>query len=299
MTEIKTKWKQLIDKGDAMQAQLIAAAEKAYAETPNANREVTSLLVALLAERIALDEYEAALPLGKMLLDKKCPDPRVPGLAGTAAFVLCDFDAAEKYLATAAKTRTLTDQGQSYLANLAQTKKAWDKEQKIRAAEAKADDLPRVLLKTTKGDIELELFENEAPNTVANFISLVEKGFYNGLTFHRVLPNFMAQGGDPTGNGSGGPGYSIACECYQPNHRLHFRGSLSMAHAGRDTGGSQFFLTFMPTGLPRRPAHGFRPRVEGDGRAGQAATPRPGKAGSAHARQDHHGQGAAEAGTQV
>ncbi|NLX94993.1 MAG: peptidylprolyl isomerase [Rhodopirellula sp.] len=107
--------------------------------------------------------------------------------------------------------------------------------------------MPRVLLKTSKGDIVVELFENEAPNAVANFISLVEKGFYNGLTFHRVLPAFMAQGGCPIGNGSGGPGYQIPCECYQPNHRLHFRGTLSMAHAGRDTGGSQFFLTFVPT----------------------------------------------------
>ncbi|MBU4272461.1 MAG: peptidylprolyl isomerase [Planctomycetes bacterium] len=106
--------------------------------------------------------------------------------------------------------------------------------------------MPRVLLKTSKGDILIELFENEAPNAAANFISLVENGFYDGLTFHRVLPGFMAQGGDPRGNGSGGPGYSIACECYKPNHRLHFRGSLSMAHAGRDTGGSQFFLTFVP-----------------------------------------------------
>ncbi|NLF08042.1 MAG: peptidylprolyl isomerase [Pirellulaceae bacterium] len=101
-------------------------------------------------------------------------------------------------------------------------------------------------MKTSKGDITLELFENEAPNTVANFISLAEKGFYDGLTFHRVMAGFMAQGGDPAGNGTGGPGYSIACECYKPNHRCHFRGSLSMAHAGRDTGGSQFFLTFAP-----------------------------------------------------
>ena len=131
--------------------------------------------------------------------------------------------------------------------NLDKFKKAWDKEQKIREAESKADDLPRVLLKTNKGDIEIELFENEAPNTVANFITLVEKGFYNGLTFHRVLANFMAQGGDPRGDGTGGPGYTIPCECYQPNFRLHFRGSLSMANAGRDTGGSQFFITFVPT----------------------------------------------------
>jgi peptidyl-prolyl cis-trans isomerase B (cyclophilin B) len=93
----------------------------------------------------------------------------------------------------------------------------------------------------------IELFENEAPQATANFITLVKSGFYNGLSFHRVLPQFMAQGGDPKGDGTGGPGYSIRCECYEPNYRHHFRGSLSMAHAGRDTGGSQFFLTFIET----------------------------------------------------
>jgi cyclophilin family peptidyl-prolyl cis-trans isomerase len=102
-------------------------------------------------------------------------------------------------------------------------------------------------LKTEKGDITLELFENEAPQTVGNFINLVEKGFYNGLSFHRVINEFMAQGGDPKGTGSGGPEYMIPCECYRENHRLHFRGSISMAHAGKDTGGSQFFITFVPT----------------------------------------------------
>jgi cyclophilin family peptidyl-prolyl cis-trans isomerase len=91
------------------------------------------------------------------------------------------------------------------------------------------------------------LFENEAPNTVLNFITLVDKGFYNGLKFHRVLPGFMAQGGDPKGDGTGGPGYTIPDECAQANHRLHFRGSLSMAHSDKpDSNGSQFFLMFMP-----------------------------------------------------
>jgi cyclophilin family peptidyl-prolyl cis-trans isomerase len=104
------------------------------------------------------------------------------------------------------------------------------------------------LLKTSKGNITLELFENEAPNTVANFITLVEKGFYKDVPFHRVLEHFMAQGGDPTGTGGGGPGYTIPDECNRPDHRLHFRGSLSMAKtAAPDTGGSQFFLCFIPT----------------------------------------------------
>ena len=120
-------------------------------------------------------------------------------------------------------------------------------EMAIRATEENEDDLPRVKIETTKGTIVVELFENEAPNTVANFVSLVESHFYDGTPFHRVIPGFMAQGGDPTGTGTSGPGYTIACECDLPDARKHFLGSLSMAHAGKDTGGSQFFLTFAPT----------------------------------------------------
>jgi cyclophilin family peptidyl-prolyl cis-trans isomerase len=121
---------------------------------------------------------------------------------------------------------------------------------KLREAEAKANDLPRVKVETNRGTIVIELFENEAPNTVANFVSLVEKKFYDGLVFHRVIEDFMAQGGDPTGTGTGGPGYAIPCECDPeafPNYRIHDRGTLSMAHAGPNTGGSQFFLCFRPT----------------------------------------------------
>ena len=107
--------------------------------------------------------------------------------------------------------------------------------------------LPQVMLQTSQGDVVIELYEDNAPNTVANFINLVEKGFYDGLKFHRVIDRFMAQGGDPKGTGSGGPGYNIKCECYRKDAKKHERGSLSMAHAGRDTGGSQFFITFVKT----------------------------------------------------
>jgi len=110
-----------------------------------------------------------------------------------------------------------------------------------------AEPLPQVLFKTSQGDVLIELYEDEAPNTVANFISLVEKKYYDGLMFHRVIDGFMAQGGDPTGTGGGGPGHAIRCECYRPDARKHQRGTLSMAHAGKDTGGSQFFLTFVAT----------------------------------------------------
>ncbi|CAJ1002909.1 MULTISPECIES: peptidylprolyl isomerase [Bacillales] len=91
--------------------------------------------------------------------------------------------------------------------------------------------------------IELELFDQEAPGTVANFEKLANSGFYNGLTFHRVIPGFVAQGGCPYGTGTGGPGYTIKCET-EGNPHKHLRGSLSMAHAGKDTGGSQFFICY-------------------------------------------------------
>jgi peptidyl-prolyl cis-trans isomerase B (cyclophilin B) len=101
-------------------------------------------------------------------------------------------------------------------------------------------------IETDRGVIKLEMFEKEAPGTVANFEKLARKGFYDGLTFHRVIPDFMIQGGCPKGTGTGGPGWNIKCET-AGNPRKHGRGALSMAHAGKDTGGSQFFITHRAT----------------------------------------------------
>ncbi|RKD25652.1 peptidylprolyl isomerase [Ammoniphilus oxalaticus] len=95
------------------------------------------------------------------------------------------------------------------------------------------------------GQLKIELFANEAPGTVENFVKLINDGYYNGLSFHRVIPGFVAQGGCPHGTGTGGPGYQIKCET-QGNPHKHERGSLSMAHAGKDTGGSQFFIVYEP-----------------------------------------------------
>ena len=95
------------------------------------------------------------------------------------------------------------------------------------------------------GDIVIELFDKEAPGTVQNFIDLINKGFYNGLRFHRVIPGFVAQGGCPNGNGTGGPGYTIKDELVGNPHK-HERGALSMAHRGPNTGGSQFFIVYEP-----------------------------------------------------
>ena len=94
---------------------------------------------------------------------------------------------------------------------------------------------------TKKGVMKIEFFEKDAPNTVDNFVELAKDGYYDGLTFHRVIPNFVIQGGCPKGDGTGGPGYQIDCELDGDN-QYHDRGVLSMAHAGRNTGGSQFFI---------------------------------------------------------
>jgi peptidyl-prolyl cis-trans isomerase B (cyclophilin B) len=106
-------------------------------------------------------------------------------------------------------------------------------------------------IETSRGTIVAELFDKEAPNTVANFEKLANSSFYDGTKFHRVIANFMIQGGDPyskTGKGpvgTGGPGYTIKCETHRNTHK-HVAGTLSMAHAGRDTGGSQFFICHSP-----------------------------------------------------
>ena len=101
--------------------------------------------------------------------------------------------------------------------------------------------MSKVKISTSKGDMIAELYDNETPITTNNFKTLIEKKFYDGLNFHRVIPNFVVQGGCPNGMGNGGPGYQIECEVAAPK-QFHDKGVLSMAHAGRNTGGSQFFI---------------------------------------------------------
>jgi cyclophilin family peptidyl-prolyl cis-trans isomerase len=245
--QIRQQYMTLVDQMDDLLPKLTQTATAAYQAAPNADPDLARLLVGIAANALRNDRFEAAAETAQMLIANNSPEQSVYGVAGTAAYCLDHFELAEKYLNMAREAELLEQDGQIYATDVALAKELWDVEQKLRAAEAAADDLPRVLMKTSKGDLVIELFENEAPQTVGNFVSLVEKGFYDGLTFHRVLPGFMAQGGCPDGTGAGGPGYQIFCESDKPDRRSHFRGVLSMAHAGKDTGGSQFFLTFRRT----------------------------------------------------
>jgi cyclophilin family peptidyl-prolyl cis-trans isomerase len=245
--EIREEFQTLLTEHGQVVRQLTDAALAEYKADPKKNAEAAQFLADLAADLVRRDRYDEALAIVQPLIENQSEAEGLLSTAGVAAFSIDDFDAAEKYFAPAKEQGALSGDASRFSPLVTAEKEKWKREQELRAQEAKADDLPRVKLTTTKGDLLIELFENEAPNAVANFISLVEKGFYDGLTFHRVLPGFMAQGGDPTGDGTGGPGYTIECECDEPDARMHFRGTLSMAHAGKDTGGSQFFLTFRPT----------------------------------------------------
>lgn len=245
---IRQRYRANFAEAEKLIPELRSTALQAYVEIPaDSDLELSRFLSKIAADDLNHDRFDRAFEVANKMLDHGAKEKSLFDIGGTAAYALCNFDLAEKYL-NEAQTVGALDKGTNFLPTIPEVRSAWEQEKAIREKETAANDLPRVKLTTSKGEITLELFENEAPDTVGNFIHLIEQGFYNGLSFHRVLPMFMAQGGCPRGDGKGDPGYEIYCECYKDNHRNHFRGSLSMAKgAARDTGGSQFFLTFFPT----------------------------------------------------
>lgn len=262
---------ELREKLQELVAQLESTGIKLLKQGKTDNRLVNETLRALAmfhlggdAQGEGGDQYEKALQVIQPMLEAGLGDQwhELWLWGGLSAMFTNHYELAKQYFAKAENHGLLGEARPSqfgprswiweranrYYPELQPLQREWQREQQLREAEAAADDLPRVKLKTTKGPIVIELFENEAPQTVANFLTLVRQGFYDGVAFHRVLPGFMAQGGDPEGTGSGGPGYRIRDEHSKPDARKHFRGSLSMANTGRpNTGGSQFFLTFVPT----------------------------------------------------
>jgi cyclophilin family peptidyl-prolyl cis-trans isomerase len=236
---------------EAAGARLEAAAIALLTADPT-NDDAREIATAVMAGALESDDPEKLLAVAATLDTANAIDGDSGLLAASSGIILSRLDDAAAWLDKAEAAGADKRRVDQLRATLERDRPKVEAELATRKAEAEADDLPRVKLAIANGDrpvgeVVVELFENEAPNTVANFVSLVEKGFYDDTPFHRVIPGFMAQGGDPTGSGSGGPGHAIACECGKPGARLHFRGTLSMAHAGQDTGGSQFFLTFRPT----------------------------------------------------
>lgn len=264
--ELATKFNGLITNFEKNELpRLVTLGQGIYLKDPK-NKEAEIIVLGHLQELFHQNRYQEVIEEGSKYLAAGRKHPLTLNFLGVCSFAIQDFAQAVEFLELAKQASKESEEGGQIFAQLGSRylddapgyAKMWKTEQAIRAREAAAKGdarLPRVAFETTAGTIEIELFENEAPNTVANFINLIEKKKYDGVAFHRVIPNFMAQGGDPNtldkdprNDGMGGPGYHIACECYQPNARMHFQGSLSMAHAGKDTGGSQFFITHLPTG---------------------------------------------------
>jgi len=267
---IQKQYTEKVAEGTKKQPKLTEQAFEAFEETPYKNPYVFVYIFGLIDWESGRENYEKAVEYFQRMEKYGIPETHkiLYPIVGLAAIKSMQYELADKWLGIA-QSEKVPEKEDSYLKYyldqtdddkktntsilaISQMVRAnWEKEVEIRKREEAETDPakqnPQVLLKTNKGDIVLELFEDDAPNTVASFISLVNKGFYKDVVFHRVLPNFMAQGGDPTGTGSGGPGYQFDCECYKSDYRRHFRGSISMANAGPNTNGSQFFLTFVPT----------------------------------------------------
>ena len=244
--QIEARFNAARDEARVAAASLEASATAVVLAEPN-NEAAVQVVRDVIQGAMASDDARKALAVAETLRKAGAADGPTLLAGATAAMTVSKLDEATEFVKAAAAAGVDAGKIESLERVIAAERPKVEAEMAKRAAEAEADDLPRVKIETTKGTIVVELFENEAANTVANFISLVEQHFYDGTPFHRVIPQFMAQGGDPTGTGTGGPGYAIACECETPGARKHFLGSLSMAHAGKNTGGSQFFLTFRPT----------------------------------------------------
>ena len=258
--EIQAKFNPLLAETSTLQKSLVPLAIEAFKSLDSQDEELSVFLMSMLDKMVVTtEEYETAYSIAKAL-DGAIPEQYsyLYAYGAYAAFNVMQLDDAEAFYQKAKETggleglRKQDPRGEMQIPSmitqvLPQYRKLWPEELAAREKDA-AEELPRVLLRTSKGDIVLELFLREAPESVGNFMTLVSQKYYDGVPFHRVLPHFMAQGGDPTGTGAGGPGYCIKDECKKPGARMHFRGSLSMAKtAAPDSGGSQFFLCFIPT----------------------------------------------------
>ncbi len=244
-----------------LQSLMDAAALAALQTNASGDRRAARIVFNLLTDKIDVNSRDGffdpngALKIAEMMLKARSDSEETPGnipktdiayQAFRASFAVQDFELADSML------KLIENAGISLRPVIRQqveeTREKWNRELMIRRLESSTDDLPRVKFETTAGDFVVELFETHAPQTVGNFLSLVEKHLYDDLIFFRVVPGEFAQTGCPSGDGTGDPGYLIPCECDREEIRHHFAGTLSMVNNGKDTGGSQFRILHQPSG---------------------------------------------------
>ena len=260
-SEIRKQWQKNVDQTNAVFYKLQSVAIKLFDNHPKPPKELTDLVMRIANNYFEKGMYEKADELAARIQTlTNVKGGMMTYIRGRAAIFMNRFDEAEEFRNEyGGLVANLPEREQILFDVLKYLKTNYQKELELRKKEAATDDLPRVEIKTTKGTITVELFENEAPGTVGNFISLIEKGHYNGKVFHRVLNKFMAQGGAYTSQGRfDNPDYYIYDECGRENARGHFRGVLSMAKNNEPhTANAQFFITYVPVPTSRRKAHGL------------------------------------------
>lgn len=249
--QYRIKNAKLCDQGRPLLAKVMAALQAKYARNPAGERETGQLLLEFLQQNVSDSRFEGTYDIGMLLEQNGVRAEKMPILMAMAAIGENRYAEAFARLPAIIELKKEPPKMLMMLGEHLETTlpALWQEELQMQAEDAKGEPLPQVSMLTTKGEMVFELFENQAPNTVANFVELVEKGFYDGLRFHRVLENFVAQSGCPDGDGTGGPGYAIPGEAHLPGARKFFRGSIGMALNGDDanSGGSQFYIAMMPT----------------------------------------------------
>lgn len=246
-SQMRSEWFAYRREGVPLYQRMLDAAVAEYLMAPSEKPALAEMLWGILDRNAETDRYEGMLPIAQALLSSGYENPELRSFATRTAFAMNNYEVMRQMATEMVAEGIASPQLQILSDEVDELKAAWAEELAMREQDAQGPPLPRVLMHTTKGDIEIELFENQAPETVANFISLIESGFYDGRVFHRVIEHFMAQTGCPVGDGSSGPGYTIYGEADHPSARKYFRGTLGMALSGHpDSGGSQFFITFLP-----------------------------------------------------
>ena len=216
---------------------LLKAAQQYYVSAPNANDEVAQFLITVVKDALINQRPENPWRIAQLLTENNVQDTAIPGMGGVLAFEAEQFKAAKSML-----ERAKSEGGMKV-----EIIDKFLQECDYRMRDAEKGDLPHVVMTTDQGEVEFELFEDDAPNTVANFITLAQSKFYDGNAFHRIEPS-LVQGGCPIGDGSGSPGYNIRFEGDKPTARKHFIGSIAMARLGGDlnSAGSQFYICRAP-----------------------------------------------------
>ncbi|MEM9942996.1 MAG: peptidylprolyl isomerase [Planctomycetota bacterium] len=252
------KIKGIRDRSKLLKSEVKNSAIRSYQKDPNGNPKAAMIVFNEMLAKLEPQSPESsfdpqgALELGNILLDSDLPQDNSAAVnffgvsyqTFRACFALQDFEKANRLLGQIEKNGTrLLPQIREQLED---AKRKFDREITIRRLESQTDDLPLAKLETSEGVITVELFEDHAPQAVANFINLVERQFYDGLDFFYVRPGEVAQTGCPKGDGTSDAGYQIPCECDKGQIRHHLAGTVSMVNQGKDTGSSQLFFSYQP-----------------------------------------------------